>query len=250
MGGGEQREGPGPGESLVFIPVDVSADYLEAASGDLRAQYDGRIRVHPVVADMSASDFLVDGRSTNGFPGPLPPPSLFALLGSTIGNFRPPEAVRVMGRLAGVMEARDRFLLGVDLRPGPGKSVERVERAYNDAAGVTARFNRNVLRVLNRKLGTEFDPDAFRHRAFYDPVRHRIEMHLEALRDQEVALPDGTAVVIRAGETLRTEVSHKYDRDTVAGLMGEAGLTLERWIPGEQGLYAMAVGRTAFGGGS
>lgn len=252
--GGDGGEGGSRGDGapasdvaeLLFVPVDVSADYLEDAARTLRREYSG-IRVHPVVADMSASDFLGAPGSTDGLPDRLRRPSLFALLGSTIGNFRPGEAADLLGRIAGAMEPCDRFLLGVDLRPGPGKSVERLERAYNDEAGVTARFNRNVLRVLNRELGTDFDLEAFQHRAFYDDSRHRIEMHLEALRPQVVRLPDGTRVPFRGGETLRTEVSHKYDRETVVRLMEGAGLVLDRWMPGDEGLYAMAVGRPGAG---
>lgn len=266
--GAGRVDGGGP---LVFVPVDVSAEFLEEAARSLRRDYTG-IRIVPMVADMSARDFLAPDGAVDGSEGgedhgasgtavdaggvdviqgtvgavlrrELRPPALFVLLGSTIGNFRRREAVDLLSRISGVMAHLDRFLLGVDLRPGPRKTVERLERAYNDSAGITARFNRNVLRVLNRELGTSFDLHAFRHQAFYDGSEHRIEMHLEALRPQSVALPDGTLVSFRAGETLRTELSHKYDRQGVTDLMDRAGMELERWLPGEEGLYAMAVGR-------
>lgn len=238
----------GRDERPLFVPVDVSAEFLEESAKVLRLEYPA-VQIRPVVADMGAGEFLDPGGSGPLSPGGLRGPALFALLGSTIGNFRPPAAVNLLARIAGVMRPGDFFLLGIDLRPGPRKSLERLEAAYDDSGGVTARFNRNVLRVLNRDLGTDFEVSAFRHRAFYDEDEARIEMHLEAENPQVVELPDGTRVAFRAGETVRTEVSYKYDRTSVRNLMKGADMELVRWFSGEEGLYAMVVGRLPEAGG-
>ncbi|HEX7941381.1 MAG TPA: L-histidine N(alpha)-methyltransferase, partial [Gemmatimonadaceae bacterium] len=148
-----------------YVPVDVSAEFLEATAARLREAYPP-LEVAPVVADIS-TDLLLPA---------LRHPVLHVFLGSTIGNFDQPSAVRLLRRIRAAMRDGDRLLLGADLR----KPVGRIEAAYNDARGVTAEFNRNVLRVLNREIGADFDVDAFRHRAFYDRERHRIEMHLVA----------------------------------------------------------------------
>jgi len=132
--------------------------------------------------------------------------------------------------------------MGVDQRPGTGKSVVLLEAAYNDARGVTAQFNLNILANLNHEVGTNFDLSAFRHRAFYSDEFGRIEMHLDSLRPQEVDIPGGTPVRIAEGESIRTELSCKYDRPTVDGLFVRAGLRVDRWCEDEGGLYAMALG--------
>ena len=103
---------------------------------------------------------------------------LIAFIGGTIGNFYPTAAIRLLARVRAAMAPGDRFLMGVDLR----KDVARIEAAYNDVEGITAEFNRNMLRVLNHELGADFDPAAFEHRAFYDRTAHWIEMHLVARR--------------------------------------------------------------------
>ncbi|MBW3534079.1 MAG: L-histidine N(alpha)-methyltransferase [Gemmatimonadetes bacterium] len=216
----------------LYVPVDVSADFLEAAAGRLRDEYPG-LRVEPSVADMSRPLDL---------PHELPRPVLFAFLGSTIGNFDEPGAVRLLGEVRAAMETGDGLLLGADLRPGPGKSVARLEAAYDDEAGVTAAFNRNVLRVLNREVGSDFDERAFRHRAFYDEERGRIEMHLVAEGEQHVSFPDGSTVRLADGESVRTEISCKYDRGRIETMFRDAGLAVERWMMGPEG-FALAVGR-------
>jgi L-histidine N-alpha-methyltransferase len=139
------------------------------------------------------------------------------------------------------MEPGDRFLMGADLR----KDVGRIEAAYNDSQGVTAEFNRNMLRVLNHELGADFDPGAFAHRAFYEPVAHRIEMHLVSLRPQQVRIPGLGPVTFAEGETLRTEISGKHDRASVAALFQPAGLRIESWRTDPDGLFALVVGAPA-----
>jgi L-histidine N-alpha-methyltransferase len=139
------------------------------------------------------------------------------------------------------MEPGDRFLMGADLRKDPA----RIEAAYNDSQGVTAEFNRNMLRVLNHELGADFDPEAFAHRAFYEPVAHRIEMHLVSRRPQQVRIPGIGPVSFAEGETLRTEISCKHDRASVAALFQPAGLRIESWRTDPDELFALVVGAPA-----
>lgn len=214
----------------VYVPIDISGDFLDRVARRLQEAYpDARVR--PLVADI-----------TDGFhlPDDLPRPALFALLGSTIGNFPRDEGVELLRRVRAEMDPGDRFLLGFDLQ----KDVGILESAYNDAAGVTAEFNRNVLRVLNRELGADFDPGAFRHRARYCDADERIEMHLEALRPCTVTIPDAGTFRFEQGETIRTEVSCKYRRDTIEQMFHHAGLALERWARREPG-FALVLAAPA-----
>jgi L-histidine Nalpha-methyltransferase len=213
-----------------YVPIDISVEFMEDAAAGLRDDFPG-LRVRPVAADITTGFHL---------PERLGRPSLFALLGGTIGNFTPGHAATVLRRARSAMERGDRFLLGADLV----KDVDVLEAAYNDALGVTAEFNLNVLHVLNRELGADFDPGCFRHLAFYNSEAHRIEMHLEACRAHTVKIPGADPVHFAAGETIRTEISCKYDRPRVAELLGNAGLALEEWTTGPEG-FALAVGAPA-----
>jgi L-histidine N-alpha-methyltransferase len=214
-----------------YVPIDVSASFLSQTAARLRRKYPGLV-VEPAIADISEELNL---------PRRLPRPALFAFLGSTIGNFYPPAAIRLLHRVRAAMQPGDRFLMGADLR----KDVARLEAAYNDSRGVTAEFNRNMLRVLNHELGADFDPDAFEHRAFYDTASHRIEMHLVSVGSQTVHIPGLGDVAFEAGETLRTEISSKYDRDSVAALFEPAGLRIDAWRTDPEGLFALVVGAPA-----
>jgi len=219
------------GTAEVYVPIDVSATFLSHTAARLRREYPG-LKVEPAVADI--------GEELN-LPRRLPRPALFAFLGSTIGNFHPAEAIRLLRRVRAAMEPGDRFLMGADLR----KDVARIERAYNDSRGVTAEFNRNMLRVLNHELGADFDPETFEHRAFYERQAHRIEMHLVSSRPQVVTIPGIGEVSFARGETLRTEISCKHDRDSVAALFRPAGLRVESWRTDPEGLFALVVGAPA-----
>ncbi len=216
------------GERVTYVPIDISADFLEDAAAGLRADYPA-IRIRPVAADMTAGLPL---------PSNLARPALFALLGGTIGNFRPSGAAALLGRVRNQMHPGDALLMGVDLE----KPVAILEAAYNDDAGVTAEFNLNALRVLNRELGADFDPDGFRHSAFYNADAHRIEMHLVASRPMIVTIPGAGSFEFAAGESLRTEISCKYDRPRVDALLRSAGLSLEKWVVGDPG-FALAWAR-------
>jgi L-histidine N-alpha-methyltransferase len=218
----------GAGTPGIYLPVDVSASFLNETATRLRRDYPG-LSVEPVVADIS-EDF--------DLPHGLTHPVLYAFLGGTIGNFYPPAAIRLLSRVRAAMKPSDRFLLGVDLR----KDIRRIEAAYNDSQGVTAAFNRNMLSVLNTELGSNFDLTTFDHLAFYEPVTHRIEMHLVSTIDQDVRVPDIGMVSFRAGESIRTEISCKHDRQSVAELFTAAGLRIEAWRQDPEALFALVVG--------
>jgi L-histidine N-alpha-methyltransferase len=210
------------------VPIDVSASFLNQTASHLRREYPG-LAVEPVVADIT-EDF--------GRPRGVSHPALYAFLGGTIGNFYPPAAIRLLSRVRTAMESSDRFLLGVDLR----KDVSRIEAAYNDSQGVTAEFNRNMLLVLNHELGADFDPSTFEHLAFYEPRTHRIEMHLVSTAAQEVRIPGIGIVSFSPGETIRTEISCKHDRASIAELFAAARLRVEIWKTDPDALFALVVG--------
>jgi L-histidine N-alpha-methyltransferase len=219
------------GTAELYVPIDVSATFLSQTAAGLRREYPG-LAVEPTIADIS------EELSLSRRP---PHPALYAFLGGTIGNFYPPAAIRLLGRVRAAMGPADRFLMGVDLR----KDVSRIEAAYNDAAGVTAAFNRNMLLVLNHELGADFDPAEFDHLAFYEPEAHRIEMHLVARESQQVTIPGIGPVRFEAGESLRTEISSKHDRESVAELFEAAGLEIEAWRTDPESLFALVLGAPA-----
>ncbi|MEP6905695.1 MAG: L-histidine N(alpha)-methyltransferase [Gemmatimonadales bacterium] len=215
------------GNAGQYVPVDVSRDFLELSAGRLRESYPA-LDIVCAVGDFTGD--LVLPRVVT--------PALFAFLGSTIGNFEEQVAVGILKSVVRHMRPGDLFLLGADLRKDP----EVIEAAYNDSAGVTAEFNINVLRVLNRELDADFDLAGFSHRAIYNRDMHRIEMHLDSLRDQTVTIPNVGAVLLERGESIRTELSCKYDRGDVEGLFTQAGLRLDEWMTGDDNLFALAVG--------
>jgi L-histidine Nalpha-methyltransferase len=213
------------GSGSHYVPVDISAEFLQQSAAEIRRAYP------ELVVVPSAGDFTTGMDLPPNLPGPV----VFTILGSTIGNFTPPEAVGLLRRIAAVMRPGDVFLLGADLRKDPAV----LEAAYDDAAGVTAEFNLNVLRVMNREFGADFDLEAYLHRARYDSMLHRIEMHLLATREQVVHIPGAGRFRIHAGETIRTEISCKYDRRTVREIFAGAGLRLDDWM--DDGRYALAT---------
>jgi len=215
------------GSARCYVPVDVSASFLAETAARLRGEYP-RLRVDPVVADFTERVPLAPS---------LPRPLLVAFLGSTIGNFDQPAAVRLLRRVRAALGPGDRLLLGADLR----KSAARLHAAYNDAAGVTAEFNRNMLRVLNRELGADFDPGAFDHRARYDRAEHRVEMHLVARGAQTVRVPGAGIYKFANGESVRTEISCKYDRPAIDAMCALAGLGVDRWLTDPAGDFALVV---------
>jgi len=215
------------GSAEQYVPVDVSGEFLEVSAARLREDYPA-LEIVTAIGDFSSDLVLPE----------LVRPTLFVFLGSTIGNFEEEAAVGILARVAGHMRVGDRFLLGADLR----KDVGIIEAAYNDTAGITAEFNLNLLRVLNRELGADFDLSAFRHRAIYNRDMHRIEMHLDSIRDETVTIPGVGEVKFSRGESIRTELSCKYDRRGVDSMFRRAGLRLDKWLTGNDNLFALAVG--------
>lgn len=217
-------------EGAWYVPVDISPSYLEQIATDVGTDY-AHLHVAPAEADISRGLRL---------PAQLPHPAVFAFLGSTIGNFELPAAVRLLHRVRHLMADRDRFLLGADLR----KDTRVIEAAYNDSRGITAAFNLNILRVLNRELDADFDTAAFEHRAFYNEPHNRIEMHLVARAPQTIHIQGIDAAHLEQGESIRTEISCKYDRPTIDAMFADAGLELEHWVT-DDGTYALATARPA-----
>ena len=219
------------GTAELYVPIDVSAAFLRETAERLCEAYPG-LAVTPAVADIAEELNL---------PRAIPAPALFIFLGSTIGNFYPPAAIRLLARVRAAMRHGDRFLIGADLRKDPAI----IEAAYNDADGVTAEFNRNMLRVLNHELAADFDPDAFDHRAFYDRKAHRIEMHLVARTGHRVWIPGIGEVRFAEGESIRTEISCKHDVPSLAALFSAAGLRLDAWRTDAARRFVLAVGLPA-----
>ncbi len=197
--------------SIRYIPVDVSEFAIRQSAERLTRTYQG-LAFHGLVAD-----FLTQLECI-----PCNRPRLFCLLGSTIGNFSVAQRQAFIADLARAMMPGDEFLLGVDLV----KPVEVLEKAYNDSQGVTAEFNRNILRVVNGLAETDFRPDWFAHVAYYSHEHARIEMHLRAERDMEVATPLGRneKVYLRKNETIHTEDSHKFTIRQAMELLESVGL--------------------------
>jgi L-histidine Nalpha-methyltransferase len=170
-------------------------------------------------------------------------PRVVAFLGGTIGNFTPGTRRRFLRRVARLLRpGRDHLLLGADLVKDPAV----LEAAYDDAAGVTAEFNRNVLHVINRELGADFVPDAFEHIAFFDRRHEWIEMRLRALRPCSVLISAlGLRVEFAAGEELRPEISAKFTRQRLESDYRAAGLVLDRWFTDEDEMFALTLARRA-----
>ena len=217
----------------LYVPIDVCERTTRKTAETLLRDYP-ELRVHGLVADFS-SDLTAQ----------LPPdgtPRLFAFLGSTIGNLNPDQAARFLGQLSGWMQPHDWFLLGVDLI----KDLSLLEAAYNDTAGVTADFNRNVLRVLNRNLGAGFQLERFEHWAFFNAAESRIEMHLRAKTRHEVAIPKaGLTVAFEQGETILTEISCKYTQETVAAMLRRAVLEPVRWNTDAAAWFGLSLSRVS-----
>jgi L-histidine Nalpha-methyltransferase len=216
-----------------YIPLDVSESALEAAAIELVDEFD-ELSVHGVVGDFERHLDRVPRRR------PSDPPRIVALLGGTIGNFPPGTRRRMLREIGKLLGPDDRLLLGTDLVKDP----RVLEAAYDDSQGVTAEFNRNVLRVINRELDADFWPEAFEHIAFYDQTHEWIEMRLRALRPCSVLVAGlGLRVEFAAGEEVRTEISAKFTRARVEADFQAAGLGLECWYPDSDRLFAVSLAR-------
>lgn len=209
-----------------YVPVEISRDHLMQSAQNLHEQFPD-IEILPVCADFT-QDF--------GLPEPERRPSrnIVYFPGSTIGNFDPDDALDLLKRMAKIAGDGGGVLIGVDLEKDRGT----LERAYNDAAGVTAQFNLNILERLNRELGADFTLDGFSHKAVWNEARHRIEMHLESRKDQVAHIRDHE-IRFREGETIHTESSYKFTLPRFERLAAQAGLTVDRVWTDRDSLFSV-----------
>ncbi|MEU1473495.1 L-histidine N(alpha)-methyltransferase [Streptomyces sp. NPDC005761] len=210
-----------------YVPVDVSESALRGAANSLLAERP-ELSVHALIADFTAELSLPD----------TPGPRLVAFLGGTIGNLLPDERAAFLSSVRSLLSPGDTLLLGTDLV----KDEEVLVAAYDDAAGVTAAFNRNVLSVVDRELGADFAPDDFEHVARWNPQQEWIEMRLRARRALTVKIPELDLLVsFEAGEEVRTEVSAKFRKDGVRDELAAAGMRLSQWWTDSAGRFALSL---------
>jgi L-histidine N-alpha-methyltransferase len=212
-----------------YVPVDVSGDFLEEAAAQIAADHPG-LEVRTVVADYEQHLHLL----------PAGERRLVAFLGGTIGNMPPASRAGFLSGLRATMGPHDALLLGADLV----KDETRLVAAYDDAAGVTAEFNRNVLHVINRELDADFDPSAFQHVAVWNRAEEWIEMRLRSTRDQTVRIGGlDMEVAFAADEEMRTEISAKFRRERLEAELGSAGLALAGFWTDEAGDFSLSLAR-------
>ena len=210
-----------------YVPFDVSDEFLRSAATTLAEEYDD-LDIHLVIGDFHQhlAEIPTEGRR------------MVAFLGGTIGNLNPAQRARFLFDLNCTMSSDDSLLLGTDLVKDP----KRLVAAYDDAAGVTADFNRNVLHVLNEQLGGDFDPDNFRHVALWNEVEQWIEMRLRAQEAADVSLA-GAGITVRfdEGEDLLTEISSKFTPERVEHELSEAGFVVEEMWGAEDGEFLLSL---------
>jgi L-histidine Nalpha-methyltransferase len=214
-----------------YVPVDVSHSVVERSAHEL-AGIHTELEIHGLIGDFHRDlVHLPDGERR-----------LFAFLGGTIGNFHPEERVDFLAMLRDLMGPDDRLLLGTDLV----KDIAVLEAAYNDSQGVTAEFNRNALRVVNRELDAGFPPERFEHVAFFDEENSWIEMRLRSLDERVVPVRGaGIEVALAGGEDIRTEISTKFTPAGVAEDLGAAGLALDELWTDSGGRFALSLSSPA-----
>ncbi len=219
----------GAGTLTRYVPFDVTEEMVRECAAELVGEYPG-LEVHGVVGDFE--------RHLDRLPPAPAGPRLLAFLGGTIGNFPPGSRRRFLRQLAGVLRAGDHLLMGTDLVKDP----RVIEAAYNDPEGVTAEFNRNVLHVLNRELGADFDTERFEHVASFDPRHEWIEMRLRSTCEQTITMPGlDITVHFASGEEMRTEISAKFTRSRIEDDLEAAGMEIVRFMTDEQSLFALTL---------
>jgi len=217
-----------------YVPFDVCPEAILAAASTLTEDYP-ELDLHGVAGDFGRHLPAVPPRAAGGA-------RLVAFLGGTIGNLEPAERAPFLRSVAALMDEDDVLLIGTDLAGDPA----RIRPAYDDAAGVTARFNLNLLRVMNRELDADFDLDAFAHVAVYDPGPPWIEMRLRSMGPQVVRLSAlDMTVEFADGEEMRTEISCKFTRASVEEMYADAGLRLVEWHEDPRGWFAVSLARRA-----
>ncbi|HUA17198.1 MAG TPA: L-histidine N(alpha)-methyltransferase [Bryobacteraceae bacterium] len=213
---------------VIYLPVDVSPDALDAACKTIGCLWPG-VQLQPIVAN-----YVTHPPKLERFQGS----TLAIYIGSSIGNFSPQEARAILRNLRAELKTGDALLLGTDMV----KDEATLVRAYDDRDGVTAAFNLNILQRLNRELGANFDTACFRHRAHWNRVESRIEMHLESTREQCVIIPAAQLNVrFAAFETIQTESSYKFTRDTLDALLEDAGFVVEQTWTDSRQWYALTL---------
>ncbi len=223
---------------VLYQPIDVSPSALDEAAANLTAAIPG-VLVLPQVANYVTDPYTLERPEGQRI--------LALYIGSSIGNFSPAEATSILLRLRSHLGPGDALLLGTDLAPGPQKSVATLLSAYNDAAGITAAFNKNILARLNRDLGADFNLDAFAHRARWNADHSRIEMHLESLIPQTVHIPTDhqlQRIQFAQGETIHTENSYKFTEHALDALLASANFTPIRTFHDPDRSFAVTLART------
>jgi dimethylhistidine N-methyltransferase len=223
--------------SVVYQPVDVSETALAVASENIENNFPG-VTVRCQVADYTREPLPLDR-----LPGLR---TLALYIGSSIGNFSPADAEALLRNVRAQLLPGDKLLLGTDLGPGPKKTIDTLLAAYNDAAGTTAAFNRNILTRLNRDLGCDFDPKRFIHKALWNPTHSRIEMHLESLAYQSVHVPGNSAgpaltLSFAPGETIHTENSYKFTPAAIEALLHSADFAITKSWHDDNHLFAVTL---------
>lgn len=207
-------------DSDVYVPVDISGKFLKETAEKLESDFP-HVKIEPVVADYTRSFELpyspTEKQTAAYFPG------------STIGNFTKEKAADFLKQISSLVGMEGALLIGFDLI----KDEEELLAAYNDSKGITAAFNKNILKHINRKLDADFDPDYFEHQAIFNREKNRIEMHLVSLKDQVVHVQDET-FYLKEGESIHTENSHKYSLESFLEIAGPHFSPIETWMDEDQ----------------
>ncbi|MFC2158417.1 L-histidine N(alpha)-methyltransferase [Acidobacteriota bacterium] len=217
------------GKPISYIPLDISESALKRTVDDFSRKYDN-LEIRALACDYTSDLLCLTSRGD----------SLAIFLGSTIGNFDNKSAIRLLNSLKERLVSGDWFLLGVDLL----KSREILEAAYNDSQGITASFNKNILSVINDRLGANFNPDEFLHRAFLNERMSQVELYLEVKSNLKVEIRElDMTVSFQKGETILTEISRKFTRQSIHSLLNDSGFELYNWYPSQNEYFALALAR-------
>ena len=226
-------------QGVLYQPIDISPTALDEAHDTLTATIPG-VTVHTQIANYITEPYLIARE---------PDRRVLALyIGSSIGNFSPAEARGILANLRSQLEPGDHLLLGTDLAPSASKSVAALVAAYDDAAGVTAAFNKNILKHLNRELDADFRLDCFSHEARWNATESRMEMHLVSATAQTVTIPANSSgpaqrIHFAAGETIHTENSYKFTGQSIAALLAPSGFAPVATFHDDDHLYALTLAK-------